>query len=128
MSTIDWSKWESAKRAAEWGLRRTGASMDGPDYEDLVEDIALSILTDGWNAQWRVADVYRRYYGRPERWKGPGYSTDQMMWEMGAEQPPRQDVLLSVLERTAGRPLNPCTDPRPYRIAASPEDFARRWL
>jgi hypothetical protein len=64
MDSINWDAWEDAKRAARNGLWMTLNTRHRSLREDMIEDVALRLLTDGWNIRWRIADMMQQWFGK----------------------------------------------------------------
>jgi hypothetical protein len=126
---IEWDSWERAKSSARWGLYRTLSFRDTIYHEDLVEEIALRLLIDGWNVKWRVVDVLRIWYGRYNRTPTKALTREQIQWNSNGSYFPSPEVAAQIKERRQGKPLcTPIKKEPDYKIATSKESFARRWI
>ena len=126
---IEWDKWEKAKWLAGRGLHRVLPYQQPAHYEDMVEDVALRLLTDGWNVKWRVVDMLREWNGRTSRESNERYTKEQLEQNFNGSYYPTPEFAAQIKERRQGKPLCPPEKKEPdYLIATTKEAFVRRWI
>lgn len=120
----DWSQWDKAIKTARWYVHKR--CKNHPMYlaegEDLSRDLAIKMLTDGWNPEWRLADIMRERYGRntyPSRVNGHVVDVSD-----NSNSP---EFMTYLSERMSGKPLMECKKKNDYSITQSFGEFFRRW-
>jgi hypothetical protein len=124
-SKPNWDLWDKALKSAHWWVWKR--CRHHPFYEvhgeDIAHEVAIRLLTDGWNLEWRLADLMRDWYGRdnfPVRMKSHLIDVEDLL-DTGPE------FLTYISERMSGRPLMASGEKRDYKVAMSAGEFAKRW-